>query len=225
MFPPPDMATPEGIIAAGGDLSPQRLLNAYASGIFPWFSENDPILWWTPDPRMVMLPGQVHISRSMKKLLDRSPGLFRLTVDREFATVIENCRKPRSYGGKEVTGTWITDEMKEAYIRLHHLGYAHSAEVWQDHQMVGGLYGVSLGRCFFGESMFSLVPNASKYAFIVFFQKLFQLDFKLVDCQVPTSHLERLGAREIPRFRFLDLLNKSLEQETLSGNWQSLEDV
>ncbi len=225
LFPPPEMASPEGIIAAGGDLSPERLLNAYASGIFPWFSENDPILWWTPDPRMILLPGQIHISKSMKRIMDRNSGPFHLTVDRSFAEVIENCRKPRKIEGKRVTGTWITPEMKAAYTSLHRLGYAHSVEVWQENRLVGGLYGVSLGRCFFGESMFSLVPNASKYAFIVFFRKLFNLDFQLVDCQVPNNHLKRLGATEIPRRSFLALLDKALEHETLPGKWHSLEDT
>ncbi len=213
-FPSPEMATPEGIVAIGGDLSPQRLLNAYASGIFPWYSEDEPILWWSPDPRSVLLPGDLHISKSMKRLLEKKK--FSVKYDRDFKSVIENCSAPR----KKEHGTWITPDIKEAYISLHGLGFAHSVEVYQDNKLVGGLYGVSLGECFFGESMFSLVPNASKYAFITFVQEIFRMGFLIVDCQVPNPHLTRLGAREIPRAEFLERLEKGLQYDTLAGKWE-----
>jgi leucyl/phenylalanyl-tRNA---protein transferase len=221
IFPPPELATPEGIIAAGGDLSPQRLLNAYAAGIFPWYSEGDPILWWSPDPRMVLLPGDIHISASMKKLLKKKS--FHLTYDRHFNKVIDNCGAPR----KPFRGTWITSEIRDAYIRLHELGYAHSVEVWESgsKKLVGGLYGISLGKCFFGESMFHLTPNASKYGFIIFVQKLFKLGFLMVDGQVPSAHLKRLGCREMPRKEFLDRLAKGLEHETRVGKWEFLKEM
>ncbi|UCH92220.1 MAG: leucyl/phenylalanyl-tRNA--protein transferase [Candidatus Aminicenantes bacterium] len=221
VFPPPELATPEGIVAAGGDLSPQRLLNAYASGIFPWFSEGDPILWWSPDPRMVLLPGDLHISRSMKKLLKKNP--FYLTYDRYFREVIENCRKPR----KTQPGTWITKEMRDAYVRLHELGFAHSVEVWdsRDKKLVGGIYGISLGKCFFGESMFHQVANASKYVFITLVRKLFKIGFLMLDGQVPSAHLKTLGCKEMPRKEFLALLNRCLAQETFVGKWEFLKDV
>ena len=221
VFPPPELATPEGIIAAGGDLSPQRLLNAYASGIFPWFSEGDPLLWWSPDPRMVLLPGDLHISASMKKLLKKSP--FRLTYDSHFREVIESCGRPR----RKQRGTWITAQILDAYVRLHELGFAHSVEVWdlRDNRLVGGLYGVSLGKCFFGESMFHRVANASKYAFIAFSQSLFKAGFFMLDCQVPSPHLERLGCREMPRKEFLGLLNRGLQHKTRVGKWEFLRDL
>jgi leucyl/phenylalanyl-tRNA--protein transferase len=215
VFPPPELATPEGIIAAGGDLSPQRLLNAYAAGIFPWFSEGDPLLWWSPDPRMVLLPGDLHISASMNKLLKKSP--FRLTCDSHFREVIESCSQPR----KTQRGTWITAQILDAYVRLHEMGFAHSVEVWDllDNRLVGGLYGVSLGKCFFGESMFHTVANASKYAFITFSQTLFRAGFVMLDCQVPSPHLKRLGCREMPRAEFLRFLNQGLQHKTLVGKW------
>jgi leucyl/phenylalanyl-tRNA---protein transferase len=220
VFPPPELATSEGIIAAGGDLSPQRLLNAYASGIFPWFSEGDPLLWWSPDPRMVLLPGDLHISVSMKKILKKNP--YRLTYDSHFREVIESCGKPR----KKQQGTWISQQILDAYVQLHELGFAHSAEVWdmQNDRLVGGLYGVSLGKCFFGESMFHTVPNASKYAFIMFSQALFSAGFIMLDCQVPSPHLERLGCRKLPRKEFLKLLNEGLLHKTLLGRWDFLKD-
>jgi leucyl/phenylalanyl-tRNA--protein transferase len=220
LFPPPELSSPEGIIAVGGDLSPQRLLNAYASGIFPWYSEREPILWWSPDPRLVLFPGEVHISKSMKRVINKKQ--FQLTCDRHFREVIENCRfQPRP----TQRGTWITNEIREAYIQLHNMGYAHSVEVWQDKILVGGLYGVSLGKCFFGESMFARAANASKFAFINFSQQLFQAGFIMMDCQVPTDHLKRLGGREVPRTEFLTLLKKGLEYETLRGKWNFFYDL
>jgi leucyl/phenylalanyl-tRNA--protein transferase len=214
VFPPAQLAGQEGIIAAGGDLSPQRLLNAYASGIFPWYSEGEPILWWSPDPRLVLLPGQLHISKSMKKIIKKP--VYRLALDTRFEEVIEQCSAPRD--GQ--TGTWITAEMKDAYLDLHDMGFAHSMEVWQNKQLVGGLYGVSLGRCFFGESMFSLRPNASKLAFIHLAHILFQKKFVMIDCQLPTEHMKRMGAEEIPRADFLVKLQKGLEYETIPGKWR-----
>jgi leucyl/phenylalanyl-tRNA--protein transferase len=214
VFPPPELSSPEGIIAVGGDLSPRRLLNAYAAGIFPWYSQGEPILWWSPDPRLVLFPGEVHISKSMKRIINKKR--FHLTCDRGFKEVIEKCRQPRL----TQPGTWITDDIQEAYVQLHNMGYAHSVEVWQDKKLVGGLYGVSLGKCFFGESMFSHVANASKFAFIRFFQRLFQSGFIMVDCQVPSEHLKQLGAREIPRTEFLALLEQGLTYKTLKGKWE-----
>ena len=228
IFPPAQLATEEGIIAAGGDLAPKRLLNAYSSGIFPWFSEGDPIYWWSPDPRMVLLPERVHISGSMKKLFKKKT--LHVTFDRAFEDVIQKCSEPRVNQPE----TWITKEMKEAYIELHRLGYAHSVETWscdspaedsgkvkdmKKLQLCGGLYGISLGRCFFGESMFSLIPNASKYAFISMALSLFKNNFLMIDCQVPTKHLESLGAIQIPRIEFLALLQKGLHFDTLVGKW------
>jgi leucyl/phenylalanyl-tRNA--protein transferase len=214
VFPPPELASPEGIIAVGGDLSPQRLLNAYAAGIFPWYSEGEPILWWSPDPRLVLFPGEVHISKSMRRIINKNQ--FHLTCDCRFKEVMEKCRQPRLKQPR----TWITDDIQEAYVHLHHMGYAHSAEVWQNKKLVGGLYGVSLGKCFFGESMFSHAANASKFAFIKFFQRLFQAGFIMVDCQVPSEHLKQLGAREIPRTEFLNLLEQGLTYKTLKGKWE-----
>jgi len=213
VFPPAELADKNGIIAVGGDLSPGRLLNAYSHGIFPWFSEGDPIIWWSPDPRLVLFPGELHISQSMQKLFNKNP--FTLTCDREFEQVIEQCRLPR----EKQKQTWITREMVDAYIRLHCLGFAHSVEVWRDKELAGGFYGISLGRCFFGESMFFKVNNASKFAFIKFASKLFAEGFSFIDCQVPTSHLKSLGASEIPRARFLSILKDSLQHETLKGKW------
>lgn len=215
MFPPVHMASREGIVAVGGDLSPERLLNAYARGIFPWYSEGEPILWWSPSPRMVLFPGEVHVSRSMKRLLKKNPPPFDVTYDRDFRGVIENCRAPRL---KEKR-TWITEEIRDAYVELHELGYAHSIELWREDRLVGGLYGISLGRCFFGESMFSRETNASKYAFITLARRLEKMKFLVLDCQVPSKHLETLGARPIPRGEYLALLKKGLKYKTLLGNW------
>lgn len=215
-FPYPAKTSPEGIVAVGGDLSPIRLLNAYASGIFPWFNENDPIIWWSPDPRLVLFPPELHVSRRMQRLIDQQ--LFRVTVDRDFPAIIDHCRTLR----KNQPGTWITQEMKDAYIHLYKLGFAHSIEVWQENQLAGGLYGLSLGSCFFGESMFFLVPNASKVGFIFLVRHLERRGFSLVDCQVPTPHLKSLGAQEIPRKNFLALLQRALKNETIKGRWDFL---
>jgi leucyl/phenylalanyl-tRNA--protein transferase len=200
IFPPVHLAEPDGLLAVGGDLSVDRLLLAYQSGIFPWY-EGQHILWWCPDPRFVITPDTLKISKSMKQLLNKKA--FRFTLNAAFSTVIDHCK---SIARRGQSGTWITDSMKAAYIRLHQLGYAHSAEVWLDDQLVGGLYGVRLGNVFFGESMFSKVSNASKYAFISFVQHLKQDDVQLIDCQVYTEHLESLGAHMIPREDFIQRL-------------------
>jgi leucyl/phenylalanyl-tRNA--protein transferase len=216
LFPPVDRAVKSGLLAVGGDLSTERLLAAYREGIFPWYAEGEPILWWAPDPRFVLLPGDLCVSRSMRQFLRK--GLVRITFDQDFRGVIAACQKPRP----DQDGTWITEEMQAAYRALHDLGYAHSVEVWCEETLAGGLYGVSLGRAFFGESMFSTVPNASKAALITLVTRLRQLDFDLIDCQVETSHLASLGARPIPRRDFCKLLHESLWHKTLRGNWGAL---
>lgn len=202
-FPSPSTALddPDGLLAAGGDLSPERLISAYRQGIFPWFSDDQPILWWSPDPRCVIEPNKVHISRSLKKHLRRHD--LRLSFDQAFDQVIQHCSRP---GYEE--GTWITDDMKEAYRHLHDLGYAHSVEVWQDNELAGGLYGLSLGRCFFGESMFSHRENASKIAFMGLCRQLQLWNFSLIDCQIENPHLLSLGAHCISRVEFLSILER-----------------
>ena len=214
IFPPVHLTSKSGILAIGGDLSPGRLLEAYHQGIFPWYSEDDPIIWWSPDPRFVLFLDELHSSRSMQKILRRD--VFRITYDHDFRGVITSCHKHR----RKDKGTWITDEMLEAYCTLHLLGFAHSAEAWHGERLVGGIYGVSLGRCFFGESMFSLMSNASKSALIQLANKLKELNFEFLDCQVYTSHLESLGACYVPRSEFINLLKRGLQQDTLRGNWK-----
>ncbi|HVZ55552.1 MAG TPA: leucyl/phenylalanyl-tRNA--protein transferase [Chitinophagaceae bacterium] len=202
VFPPVREAEPDGLLAIGGDLSVPRLLLAYRQGIFPWY-EGDYILWWSPDPRFVLFPEELRVSRSMRTLLRRTA--WRFTVNQAFSQVIRACRTvPRA--GQD--GTWITGEMEQAYIQLHELGIAHSAEVWQEDQLVGGLYGLRLGRVFFGESMFSLRANASKLAFVRYVHQLQAEQVALIDCQVYTAHLDSLGARMIARSRFLELLRE-----------------
>jgi leucyl/phenylalanyl-tRNA--protein transferase len=204
-FPPPHLAIKEGLLAVGGDLSTDRLLLAYRSGIFPWYSPGEPILWWSPDPRLVLYPDELRISKSLRKVIKRKP--FSITFDKAFDAVIQACADAkRSYG----VGTWITDEMKGAYCELHRRGYAHSVEAWQGERLAGGLYGISIGRAFFGESMFSQVSNASKVAFVSLVENLKRLKFKLIDCQVRTDHLIRFGAREIPRKSFLEQVEKAV---------------
>jgi leucyl/phenylalanyl-tRNA---protein transferase len=214
IFPPVEHAVKSGLLAVGGDLSPERLLAAYREGIFPWYSDGEPILWWSPDPRFVLFPEELRISRSMRQFLKK--GIVRITFDRAFREVIAACQgsRPGQYG------TWITAEMRESYCTLHDLGFAHSVEVWQEGGLVGGLYGVSLGRAFFGESMFSAIPNASKTALITLVPRLKERGFDLIDCQVETAHLAGLGARPIPRREFCALLKESLRHETLRGNWE-----
>ena len=205
-FPPAHLAIKEGLLAVGGDLSVDRLLMAYRSGIFPWYSEGDPILWWSPDPRLVLYPDELRISKSLRRFINKR--VFQITFDQAFEGVIRGCAETkRAYG----EGTWITDEMKDAYCRLHRHGYAHSVEAWHSNKLVGGLYGVILGRVFFGESMFSQVSNSSKVAFVRLVQHLQRMNFKLIDCQVKTDHLMRFGAREVPRKLFLEQLEKAVD--------------
>lgn len=203
VFPHPSLANSDGLLAAYGDLSPERLLLAYCNSIFPWYSPGEPILWWSPDPRFVLYPKDVRISHSMKKILKKNT--FKITFDTCFRDVISNCANVR----KE-TGTWITDEMLEAYCKLNELGFAHSVECWFEDKLVGGLYGLIIGKCFFGESMFSLMSNASKAAFITLCKALEAQDFLLVDCQVYTKHLESLGAVMISRDDYLKLVKKGI---------------
>ena len=200
-FPPVNMADENGLLAIGGDLGTERLLLAYRSGIFPWYNEDEPICWWSPDPRFVLYPDELKVSSSMRTVLQN--GKFRFTINRAFEQVIQNCKTvPRS--GQD--GTWISPAMQKAYIKLHELGYAHSAEAWLDGDLVGGLYGVRLGNVFFGESMFSLETNASKFAFINYVQQLQKENVQLIDCQLHTRHLESLGANMISRDLFTQIL-------------------
>ncbi len=201
VFPPPQLASPEGLLAVGGDLTPRRLLLAYSMGIFPWFNEGDPLLWWSPDPRCILEPDGLNVSRSLAKVLRQK--VFSVSFDQAFREVITSCAQLRAQGGE---GTWITPQMLEAYCRLFEMGYAHSVECWQGGALVGGLYGMCLGRCFFGESMFHRVSNASKVALVALARNLAQRNFELIDCQLPTAHLESLGAKEIPRAAFLHRL-------------------
>jgi len=198
-FPPVEQALvePNGLLAAGADLSPRRLLDAYARGIFPWFNEDDPVLWWSPDPRMVLFPPELHISRSLRGVIRSNQ--FVVTVDRAFIDVMRGCAAPRP----NQDGTWITPEMLAAYSTLQQLGHAHSFEVWHDDNLVGGLYGVALGRVFYGESMFSRTSNASKVALAYLARQLERWNFMVIDCQMATAHLASLGAREIPRRDFV----------------------
>jgi len=215
-FPPAAWAGKEGILALGGDLSPRRLLHAYGRGIFPWYSAGEPILWWSPDPRFIIFPAEFHVSRSLHKILNKK--IFHLTFDRAFSEVIDGCARPRL----DQNGTWITAEMRQAYVRLHMLGYAHSLEAWQDGELAGGLYGVSLGRCFFAESMFHLKSNASKVVLFALSRILKKMGFILIDCQVYSPHLAGWGARPIPRREYLKLLRRGLAYKTLRGSWQKL---
>lgn len=202
-FPPVEQADENGLLAIGGDLSSERLLLAYRSGIFPWFNEEDPICWWSPDPRFVLIPSEIHISKSMQQVFKKRQFEFR--IDTAFEQVISNCAAISREGQN---GTWITREIKNAYVNLYKLGYAHSAEAWLNNQLVGGLYGIRLGKVFFGESMFSHFSNASKFAFISYVQQLQKESVELIDCQLHTHHLESLGARMIDREDFIGLLNK-----------------
>lgn len=214
-FPDPSESEPDGLLAVGGDLSPERLLLAYAEGIFPWYAEGLPILWHSPDPRMVLRPRALHVPRSLRKIQRRAP--FEIHLDRAFDEVIERCARVRRPEGE---GTWITEDMRRAYVRLHELGFAHSAEAWREGRLVGGLYGVSLGGAFFGESMFADVSDASKLAFVTLVRQLERWDFDLVDCQVRTEHLARFGAEEWVRERFLAALARSLGRPTRRGRWR-----
>jgi leucyl/phenylalanyl-tRNA--protein transferase len=215
-FPPVEQASPEGLLAVGGDLRPERLLEAYRHGIFPWYSDNQPILWWSPNPRTVLFPDKLHISRSLKRSL--RPGLFSVTLDRCFRDVMRHCAEPRPQYPDG--GTWITAEMLTSYTRLHELGYAHSVETWQEGQLVGGLYGVALGGAFFAESMFTRVPDASKVALVSLVRQLQAWGFHLMDCQQSSPHVQAFGAENIPRHKFLDHLTLALALPERHERWQ-----
>ncbi len=217
-FPPTRSALrrPNGLLAWGGDLSPQRLLNAYRSGIFPWYSNGEPILWWTPDPRCVIRPQAVHVSRRTRRRYNT--GRFRVTADTEFEAVIDGCAAPRAADA----GTWITADLRQAFVRLHALGHAHSVEVWQDGELAGGLYGLALGRAFFGESMFSRATDASKIALTALCRQLEAWSFAVMDCQVTNPHLLSLGAEEWPRSEFESTIAAAIAEPGLEGSWEGL---
>jgi leucyl/phenylalanyl-tRNA--protein transferase len=214
-FPPLEsaLAEPNGLLAVGGDLSPRRLLEAYRRGIFPWYSDGDPILWWSPDPRMVLVPGELRVTRSLAKTLRNKA--YEVRFDSAFDEVMRGCAAPRD----DQPGTWITAEMRAAYGRLHELGYAHSVETWIDGRLAGGLYGVAIGRAFFGESMFTRTRDASKIAFVHLVRRLEREGYGLVDCQMHTEHLASLGAREIPRREFSRRVKDLVDYPRAPGRW------
>jgi len=214
IFPAPDDAEPDGLLAVGGDLSTRRLLLAYSMGIFPWYADGQPILWWSPDPRLVLELKEFHISRRLRQTLRR--GTFQVTFDQDFGGVIRACAAVERPGQD---GTWITAAMEQAYIELHELGFAHSVESWIEDELVGGIYGVSLGRAFFGESMFSRASNASKVALATLVERLSAWDFHFLDAQVTTPHMLSLGAKEISRSMFLANLEQALQPSTRRGSW------
>ena len=212
-FPPLEAASPEGLLAVGGDLNPDRLLSAYRQGVFPWFSDGQPILWWSPDPRAILYPADLHISRSLRKSL-RTQG-FAVTADRAFDDVIQRCAESRN--ARE--GTWITSGMQEAYCTLHRMGYAHSVETWRNGQLVGGLYGLAIGKAFFGESMFSQITDASKTALVALSVSLTAGGYQFIDCQVVSEHLNSLGAKAVPRYRFSSELKQAVETPVNETPW------
>ena len=214
VFPPPVHAEPDGLLAVGGDLSPERLLLAYRMGIFPWYSEDTPILWWSPDPRLVLFPDELRVSRSLQRIIKKN--VFSVTTDCAFSRVIAQCAKVRTSRGEE---TWLTREMIDAYTRLFELGFAHSVESWFDGELAGGLYGVALGSAFFGESMFSQRTDASKVALVYLARDLAQKGLTLIDCQTSTRHLKSFGAREITRSEFLARLSEALAAGPGPGCW------
>jgi leucyl/phenylalanyl-tRNA--protein transferase len=221
LFPSPGLALsePNGLLAVGGDLSAERLIAAYRQGIFPWYNEGQPILWWSPNPRLVLFSEQLHISRSLRKRLRK--GTYRVTLDQDFAGVIQACASPRRDG----QGTWITSGMKTAYLRLHQMGIAHSVEAWEDKNLAGGLYGLSIGRIFFGESMFSRRSDASKVAFVYLCRQLQRWGFPLIDCQTHSEHLRRLGAQTISRSEFLHWLQELCHSPSNDGLWHLDQDL
>ncbi|MBI3371276.1 MAG: leucyl/phenylalanyl-tRNA--protein transferase [Betaproteobacteria bacterium] len=215
-FPPVEraLARPNGLLAAGADLRPARLLEAYRRGIFPWYSDGEPILWWSPDPRMVLFTGELKISRSLAKSV-RNKG-YKVHFDTDFSAVMDACAEPRD--GQE--GTWITDDMRSAYLRLHRLGHAHSVETWHDGKLQGGLYGIAIGRMFFGESMFARATDASKVALVALVREIHDRGFPLIDCQMVTRHLASLGARAIPRAEFLRRIEALVNFGLRPGSWK-----
>lgn len=214
-FPPVELASRDGLLAVGGDLSVERLIEAYKNGIFPWYNEGQPILWWSPDPRAVLFPAELRVSRSLRKTA-RS-GRFRVTFDHCFIDVMRACAGPRRQ--QPDGGTWITPAMLAAYVELAARGYAHSVETWEDGRLVGGLYGVALGGIFFGESMFSRASDASKVALLYAVRQLEHWGYTLIDCQLPSPHLQRLGARSVPRTRYLAMLKDALVHPERTGPW------
>lgn len=217
IFPPPDMSDNDGLLAVGGDLNYQRLLNAYAAGIFPWYSYGQPILWWSPDPRMVLFPEKFRRHKNLQKVIAKN--IYSFTFDQNFEKVINHCSSVKRV---KQSGTWITEEMKKAYINLHERGYAHSVETYSDGELVGGLYGVSIGRVFYGESMFYLKTDASKVALWHLIDFCLKNGIQLIDVQQNTSHLENMGAELISRKNFLTLLEENLSKPSITGNWQAL---
>ncbi|MEN8231232.1 MAG: leucyl/phenylalanyl-tRNA--protein transferase [Thermodesulfobacteriota bacterium] len=215
IFPPAELAENNGLLAIGGDLSPERLLLAYRRGIFPWYSEGEPLLWWSPSPRLVIFPAEFKVPKRLSRLMRQEK--YSVTMDIAFRQVITACADTDA---RQEKGTWITDEMIEAYCHLHDMGYAHSVECWLDDDLVGGLYGISLGSTFFGESMFSKEPNSSKIALVHLMNKLQEWNFDLIDCQMKTEHLMQFGAREIPGNEFQRLLDKSSARDDQKGKWQ-----
>ncbi|MEE9524592.1 MAG: leucyl/phenylalanyl-tRNA--protein transferase [Thermodesulfovibrionales bacterium] len=217
IFPPVELADADGLIAVGGDLSVERLVTAYTEGIFPWYSEGSPILWWSPDPRLILLPEELKVSRSLRQVIKK--GGFTVTLDAAFDEVITSCsgvHKDRD------GGTWITDEMVDAYRALHYAGVAHSVESWYDDKLVGGLYGISLGGVFFGESMFNVRSDASKVVFVTLVKQLIKWGYSLIDCQVTTRHLMTFGAREIPRSEFMAILSNAIKHPMPSRAWSDM---
>lgn len=215
VFPPVSFAEKDGLLAVGGDLSPERLLLAYRNGIFPWYSEGQPLLWWSPSPRLVIFPDEFKIPGRLARVVRK--GKFTLSMDRSFRQVISACA---TTGERKTKGTWITGEMIEAYCQLHEMGFAHSVECWQAEELAGGLYGIALGGVFFGESMFSRQPNSSKIALVSLVHTLQEWDFDLIDCQLQTAHLMQFGAREIPGREFQKILGKSVLRQIKSGKWE-----
>jgi len=215
VFPLPEHADTDGLLAVGGDLSVERLLLSYRMGIFPWYTEETPILWWSPDPRLILVPKELRVSRRLERTIRQAP--FKITLDEALPEVIRSCAHIKRQRQK---GTWIMEEMIDAYGALYREGYAHSVECWQDGRLAGGLYGVALGRAFFGESMFARVSDASKVAFVHLTRLLESWRFSLIDCQVTTSHLQHFGAREVPRTVFLKMLGKALRYKTKRGKWK-----
>ncbi len=217
VFPSPELAEPDGLLAIGGDLSPQRIILAYGSGIFPWYSEGEPILWWSPAPRLVLFPEEFHLPRRLQRTIKQKK--FTVTADTDFERVIAACSQTAN---RKNNGTWITEDMQQAYIRLHHLGFAHSIECWQGDQLAGGLYGVCLDSVFFGESMFTTVTNGSKIALASLVQAAANLNIRMIDCQMTTEHLLRFGAREISRDAFLKKLDEYIQECTPQKKWRLL---
>ncbi len=215
-FPPAWLARSDGLLCIGGDLCAKRLILAYKNGIFPWFSNSEPILWWSPDPRLVLFPSKIKVSKSLKKTIRKA--CFSIRINTAFEQTIVACSQPRQ---DKPEGTWLVDEMIDAYIRLHKMGIAHSVEAWQGDRLAGGLYGVGLGKTFFGESMFSRVSNASKVVLVALAQELYNQGFKLIDCQVTSGHLLRMGAQEITRGLFLDIIEHCVDEKVPDSLWRS----